>query len=125
MEKKTAISIGEVVNTLLQPLKVKIHPLLANPDTKLPFVVYSRKGVEVEQDKDGPYSEHVTVDINIVAGSYDESVKLAEKARGLLLTEGTISGLELCSSELVGLDENRTDDIYIQTLTIKYEVLCQ
>lgn len=120
MAKKTSISIGLVVNELLKPLGTKIYPIIANADTTLPFVVYQRSGTEVYDDKDGYIEEIATIGVVIAANSYAESVQLAEKARELLIKTGEVLGVSITDAEIVDAEENRTDDIYTQKMTIKY-----
>jgi len=126
-----AILIGEVIATRLlssETLKTyvenKVFPLIADNDTKFPFIVYKRTGVSViNQSKDGYNEDLVSYEITVVSTKYDESITIANEIRKIMerpRIETTI--MTLYDNKIMQVIEEFTDNCFIQKLTFNCKI---
>lgn len=119
------LNIGKAVTALLSAspelsAKVgnKIFPIVAQFDTKFPFICYRRRGVTPNYVKDTIASEVASVELLIAATSYSESVDIAGDVRAAMeLKAGVYGGIVIRQIYLAAVNETFDDGIYIQSLT--------
>lgn len=127
----TGLQIGRAIAALLaahQGLHAavgsKVFPIVSKEGTSYPFVVYRRNGIEVQYTKDGRSGETVNVDIVIAAGSYAESIGLADMVREAIEGKAFIMSdtLKVRGSQLTAADEEFFEDsnVYTQTLNFNF-----
>ena len=98
-------------------VKNKIYPLIADVDTTFPFIIYKRTGITPADSKDRfIYSEDVYVDVVIASDKYNESIEIADLVRSALL-KGGYDGIK--DINLTDADEDYIEDTFIQNLTFK------
>lgn len=113
--------IGKEINRLLTEsnvLKNKIFPLVANPNTTFPFLVYRRIGYTPRSNKDYT-GEMVTIEINIASEKYEESVDIADAVASALQNRKTDL---IAQMELINVSEIYLQDTYIQNLQFQIEL---
>ena len=115
--------IGKEINRLLEEgnvLKVshKIFPLVANPNTTFPFLVYRRIGFTPRSNKDY-MGEQVTMEMNIASEKYEESVEIANNVADIL--QGKETDL-IEDIQLVNVYEMYLQDTFIQNLQFRIEL---
>lgn len=88
MKKDTGISLNKYVNKILkedEDVKSKvgdrIFPLIANEDTKFPFIYHTLDNVEPTYCKDGRTMDQVTFAIIVRDNKYMRAVEIAEAVR--------------------------------------------
>lgn len=127
----TGLQIGRAVAALLAAhsglraaIGSKVFPIVSKEGTSYPFVVYRRNGIEVQYTKDGKAGETVNVDIVIAAGSYAESIAIADMVREAIEGKAFVLGdtLKVYGSQLSGADEEFFEDsnVYTQSLNFNF-----
>ena len=127
----TGLQIGRAVAALLTAhsglraaIGSKVFPIVSKEGTSYPFVVYRRNGIEVQYTKDGKAGETVNVDIVIAAGSYAESIAIADMVREAIDGKAFVLGdtLKVYGSQLSGADEEFFEDsnVYTQSLNFNF-----
>ena len=127
----TGLQIGRAVAALLTAhsglrtaIGSKVFPIVSKEGTSYPFVVYRRNGIEVHYTKDGKAGETVNVDIVIAAGSYAESIGLADMVREAIEGKAFVMSdmLKVYGSQLTAADEEFFEDsnVYTQTLNFNF-----
>lgn len=116
--------IGKEINRLLKEgnvLKVsgKIFPLVANPNTTFPFLVYRRIGYQPRSNKDYR-GEMVAVEINIATETYNEGVDIANSVCDILIGRNKSELIEQIT--LTNVSEMYLQDTYIQNIQIQIEL---
>lgn len=92
-----------------------IFPLIANEDTPLPYIIYSRENISSEYTKDFLVSEEVGVSIDIFSKDYTESCEIASIVRNIFeLHREPEYGVRDC--RLSAVYEEVYSDAYSQTL---------
>lgn len=125
-----SLLIGKKIKSILsnnselyEQVKGQIYPLLANQNTKYPFIVYSRDNVEAKYCKDGNFQDDVAVTFVIVSDNYEESVEVANKVRKTFESlEYEDDDIYIADSFLIGVQENTQEDAYVQKLTLKFNI---
>lgn len=113
-------SVGKEINRLLNESNVlgisgKIFPLVANPNTTFPFMVYRRIGYQPASNKDY-IGEIVTMELNIASEGYQEGVDIADSVATILQGAET----EIIEKiELANVTEMYLQNTYIQNLQIR------
>lgn len=115
--------IGKEINRMLKEgnvLKVssKIFPLVANPNTTFPFLVYRRIGYQPRNNKDY-IGEMVTMEINIATETYNEGVLIANNVADILQGKETEIIQDI---QLVNISEIYLQDTYIQNIQFQIEL---
>lgn len=115
--------IGKEINRLLKEGNVlgvseKIFPLVANPNTTFPFLVYRRIGYQPASTKDG-WGEIVVMEINIATEKYQEGVDIADSVASILQGKQT----EIIEHiQLTNVSEMYLENTYIQNLQMRIEL---
>lgn len=114
--------IGKEINRLLKnnvlALDDKIFPLVANPKTTFPFLVYRRIGYTPRNNKDY-VGEMVTLEMNIATETYNEGVEIANQVADTLERKNT----DLIENiNLVNVSEIYLEDTFIQNLQFQIEL---
>ena len=99
----------------------KIFPLLANPDTTFPFIVYSRINLIPIYTKDLLSDNQVSFEIIVVSDKYNESLEIANAVRHSL--EGyrfRDEYINIYPIKLESIYEETQEDAYIQRMTFTF-----
>lgn len=115
-------NIGKEINRLLKNnvlgLGDKVFPLVANPNTSFPFLVYRRIGYQPRSNKDYT-GEVVTVEMNVASEKYEQSVDIANQVADILNGQET----ELIEKiELIQVYEMYLQDTFIQNLQFRIQL---
>lgn len=115
--------IGKEINRLLTESNVlgvsdKIFPLVANPNTTFPFLVYRRIGYQPRSNKDY-LGEMISIEINIASEKYEESVDIANSVADIL--QGKETDL-IEDIQLTNVSEMYLQDTFIQNLQFIIEL---
>ena len=115
--------IGKEINKILKQnnvLKVsnKIFPLIANPNTTFPFLVYRRIGFIPKNNKDY-MGEMVTLELNIASETYNEAVEIANNVVDILQGKETEIIQDI---RLLNISEIYLQDTYIENIQIQIEL---
>lgn len=108
--------IGDEELTTLIPAN-KIFPLLANPDTTFPFIVYSRNNLTPVYTKDMLTDNIANFTIIVVSDDYVESLEIANAVRHAL--EGyryKDAIINIYPIRLQSITEETMDDAYLQRM---------
>lgn len=111
--------VGKEINRLLKNnvlgLGDKVFPLVANPNTTFPFLVYRRIGYQPASNKDY-MGEIVTMELNIASEGYQEGVDIADSVATILQGSKT----EIIEKiQLTNVTEMYLQDTYIQNLQVR------
>lgn len=101
----------------------KIFPLLANPDTTFPFIVYSRINLIPLYTKDILSDNQVSFAVVVVSDKYTESLDIANSVRHAL--EGyrfRDEYINIYPIKLESIYEETMEDAYIQRMTFTFSV---
>ena len=120
-----SILIGKLIykllhndNNITNYVGTQIYPLVAEFDTKFPFITYTRDSVNSISCKDGYYEDNVTFSINIVSSNYLESLEIANIVRQIFEKNKIINDdITLFNVTLSSINEEYNNDAYVQTLT--------
>lgn len=97
----------------------KIYPLVADIETKFPFIVYKRNSIQPVTSKDKIiYHSIAYVEVVIASDKYEQSIEVAEYVISALKA-GTFNGLQIKDIALENAEEDYQDNTFIQKLTIK------
>ena len=121
----SSLSLGKALTTILNNVaESKIFPIVANPDTTYPFIVYKRTGLIPANTKDRyNYRELATVEIIVAANSYSNSLEIAEQVKTELEhVRGTFNNIQFGEVVMISATEDYLDDAYIQKLTFQIEI---
>ena len=115
--------VGKEINRLLTESNVlgvsgKIFPLVANPNTTFPFLVYRRIGYQPRNNKDY-VGEIITIEMNIASESYQEGVDIANSVADILQNKETDI---IETIQLVNVYEMYLQDTFIQNLQFRIEL---
>jgi len=101
----------------------KIFPLLANPDTTFPFILYQRTNLIADYCKDGTCDNKATFTIIIVSNKHSESVYIANAVRHALENYRYIDDdISIDPIHLDSIYEETLDDAYIQRMVFSFYV---
>lgn len=126
---KTSLSAGMMIRALLtgdagvMGIARKVFPVITD-SAELPYVVYRRQSLEHNAVKAGmPGADTVRMEVLCYAGSYAESVELAEAVRAALdYHSGAAEGLEMRGCVLEGGSESFEGDAYLQELVFNIKI---
>lgn len=111
----TLLSEDESLNTLVDK---KIFPLIAEHDTKFPFIVFNRDNITSNGCKDGYHEDNITFTVTAVSANYLDSLDIANKVRQILERRAIKSDyLSLYNVTLNSLDETYQDNAFVQRLS--------
>ena len=127
--RSSSLLIGKVIADELKS-NINVYPIIAPLDTKFPFAVYRRMGLEVENTKDiYNIREIATLELIIVSQSYAESLKMASDLKMFLEhLKGrykTNMQEEIIISDITVIDasEDYNNDAYLQKMTLQIEII--
>lgn len=107
---------------LVQYVKDKIYPLIADEGTTYPFIIYRRNSIEPESNKDYT-NESDNIEIYVVTDTYEESVEVAQLVRQALEhKKGSFSNIEIEDITLRDASEDFIDNAFIQILNFNIEL---
>lgn len=115
--------IGKEINRLLKEgnvLKVsgKIFPLVANPNTTFPFLVYRRLNYQPRNNKDYT-GELIQMELVIATETYNEGVEIANSCADILQGQKTDI---IENITLTNVSELYVQDTFLQSLQIQIEL---
>ena len=106
-------------SNIVKAVGQKIYPLVADTETKFPFIVYKRNSIHPLSSKDRIiYQSEAFVDVIIASDKYEQSVDVAECVISALKT-GTFNGLKIKEISVEDAEEDYQDNTFLQKLTIK------
>ena len=129
--KSNSILLGAAIykhlnedDEIIKKIDGSIFPItVTNPDTPMPFVVYSRTSIVPEYAKDDLVSEVVNMDFIVVSRDYTESVEVAAALRNSLeLKSGMVDDIIIRRIELDTVEENWYANTYWQILKFKFYI---
>ena len=85
-----------------------IFPIVANANTKYPYIVMQRTGIRASYSKAGITEDNVTLEIIAISNDYSQSIDIAQ------LIRETIDGKRYMS------DEIEIDDIEVECITEEF-----
>lgn len=96
----------------------KVFPLVAEQTTTFPFIVYWRDNVVSDNCKDGMHEDEVTFTVVVVSDNYPLSLELAHEARMCLEAMRIVTqGMVITDCKVTGIEENYSENAYVQTLS--------
>lgn len=101
----------------------KIWPIVANTNTKYPYIVYQRTSLLPEYTKDGCLYNTVSVEIKIVSDNYIKSLDIANKVREIFEKKQYKSDdLSIKNCEINSVQEDFIEDAYVQTIDFNFTI---
>lgn len=95
----------------------QIFPLIANSDTKFPFIVFSRTGIVPEYTKDGLTEDEVRISIIAVSDKYLQCLEIANLIRNTLeLKRFRDNDVYINSIRLESVSESYQENSFLQIL---------
>ena len=100
-----------------------IGPLVANEETKYPFIVFSRTSLIPSYDKDGTSDDSVEEQIICVSNDYTQVCELANAVRNCIDKKSYKSEeINIEKIRLQNVTESYLDDAYLQILTFDIQI---
>ena len=97
----------------------QIYPIVVEENGKFPFIVFTRRSVNVSYDNDGVSTESGQVVISVVAKNYKETIAIVQRVREIL--EPTID--DYCyRANITSMDEGFYNNCFVQTITFQITV---
>ncbi|MCD8265557.1 MAG: DUF3168 domain-containing protein [Prevotellaceae bacterium] len=128
---KSILSAGEILRNVLasdegvSAVTSKIFPVVVEDAAVLPYIAYSRQGLDSQAVKTGRPADTAQIEVACYAASYAGSVDLAEAVRDALeglQTEPDGNGFRIRSCHLTDATENIGDGCYVQYLTFTVRI---
>lgn len=121
------LDIGKYIHSVLTDassgITCKCNPLVADNDTKYPFIVYRRMNLVSSTCKDGVYEDEVVMEIIVVSNKYSETVEIATKIRKRLERQRVIfDNLEINDGNIIMATEEFTSNAYVQRMQFQFKV---
>ena len=100
----------------------KIFPLIANPDTTYPFIVYSRDTITPIYTKNFLSENELSFTIIVVSSDYEESLDIANAVRHSLESyRYQDEVINIYPINLQSVTEETVEDAYIQRMTFTFK----
>lgn len=101
----------------------RLFPLLANPETQYPFVIYRRDSISVEYTKKPMinWDNRVTISLGVYSEDYTTGIEILNIIRNIF--EGKCLHCEeinIDEIKITEVGEIKGDDCYIQTITFSF-----
>lgn len=100
-----------------------IFPIVANANTKYPYIVMQRTGIRASYSKAGITEDNVTLEIIAISNDYSQSIDIAQ------LIRETIDGkryrsdeIEINDIEVESITEEFVDNAYLQRLVFSMKI---
>lgn len=117
-----SLNIGHVVYELLKDI-APCYAIIADHGTEYPFIVYRRMSLYQQTNKDSNFVDNVGVEIAVASKEYGQSVELIQKIKDKLeLKRTVIDKLIIQNTEFTGSSESWSEDAYIQTIGVNFQV---
>jgi hypothetical protein len=121
------LDIGKYIHSVLTDassgITCKCNPLVADNDTKYPFIVYRRMNLVSSTCKDGVFQDEVVMEIIVVSNKYSESVDIATKIRKRLERQRVIyNDLEINDGNIIMATEEFSNNAYVQRMQFEFKV---
>ena len=95
----------------------QMFPILANQNTKFPFITYQRTAVFSDYQKDGLTQDRITLEIIAVSNDYTQSLEIASLIRDTLeMKRFQNEDITIYSILLESAHEEYAENAYIQRL---------
>ena len=108
---------------LNKSIENRIYPLIAENDTKFPFITFSRDSIITNSCKDGYFEDTVSFTVIVASANYIGSLDIANRVRALLERRKIeTQDLTLYDVKLTSIDEAYSDNAYIQKLSFECTV---
>lgn len=125
----TSLSVGKIIRKMLtsdntvMSMATKVYPIVTDK-AELPYIFYRRTKNEQNPVKNGHAgADTVTMEVNCLGTSYDNSIDLAEAVRSVLDGgECEYDGLIMRSCFMSDAVESYIDDAWVQTLVFTIKV---
>ena len=102
----------------------QMFPILANQNTKFPFITYQRTAVFSSYQKDGLTEDKITLEIIAVSDDYTQSIEIASLIRDTLeMKRFHDSDITIYSMLLESVHEEFADNAYIQRLVFEIKAI--
>jgi hypothetical protein len=119
------LDIGKVITSILMNdttmqgyIGNRIFPIIAEVDTKFPFVIYQRNSLTTQLTKDGLYEGTAVIEIAIASDKYQPSMEIAKRVKSVLTSiRGAHNGFNIEQVELSDASEQYVDYSFVQDLT--------
>ncbi len=104
--------------------KGRIYPLIANSDTTYPYIVYKKTDIQSVISKDGLYQDNVSFTVTVVDQNYNTGCEIAQYVREALTVSrmNFMDGQKLEDCRMVSIDEQFSDNVYVQTLIFECRI---
>jgi hypothetical protein len=112
---------GSTDITDIVPAK-NIQPLVISP-TKQPFITFTHGPIHPDYSKQGVVVDEVEVAIACVSDDYEQSIDIASAVRDTLeWQQYRDDDIYIPDITFVDISEDNVEDMYLQTLVIKFQI---
>lgn len=117
------INVGKAINTMLSAV-LPSFPIIAEQGANFPFSTYRRLGYQAKNTKDiYNYEETITIEVNIAATTYAESVELAQRVKDALEhNRGVYENLHINDITMIDSTEDWLNEAYIQSMRFNIDL---
>lgn len=126
---KSSLSVGEIIRELLlssedvAAITRHIFPVMIQTSAELPYIVYSRTGLNARSVKEHRSSDEVEVEVACYTGRYDEGIRLAEAVRAAIDgCQAEYGDLFMSKCILTSASEGYSADAFVQYLVFNIKV---
>lgn len=118
------IEIGKVIAKKLNNI-APTFPLIAEPNTQFPFIVYRRASLQPYTSKDiFDFREQATIEIIIASNNYEDSIVIAKDVINIMRNfNGIVEGINIDSIKLLDCSEDYLNDVYTQKITLLIDII--
>lgn len=117
------MNVGKAINAMLTTV-LPSYPIIAEQGANFPFSTYRRLGYQAKNSKDVyNYEETITIEVNIAATTYSESVELAQRVKDALEhNRGTCENLRINDITMIDSTEDWVNEAYIQSMRFNIDL---
>lgn len=118
------LNIGKYIYSILKQIEgVDVNPLVADNETKFPFMVYKRTSLISSGCKDGYYEDKAIIEVVVVSDKYHKGVEIATKVRELLeVQHTTFEDMEINDTTLILASEDYSNNAFIQRMQFELTI---
>ena len=112
---------GSGDGSLYSYIENRVFPIVAEEGTKYPFITYNRTSVSSNRTKCGIYEDTVNFSVNILTTDYISGLEIGNLVIDAIFKKliSTIADCDYRDIQLVGGNEQFTNDGYVQTLNFQ------
>ena len=100
-----------------------IFPIVANANTKYPYIVMQRTGIRARYSKAGITEDNVTLEIIAISNDYSQSIDIAQLIRETIDGKRYMSDeIEIDDIEVESITEEFVDNAYLQRLIFSMKI---